>query len=192
MTGAAHDRKGNAMKCTELLEKDHQLILRAVDVLDEMADQVKRGEPVDFGDVELIIRFLKEFEDEHHQTKEESALFPLLLNNPGSQGARLRQMLFEHDQERSLVEGLEDALRTKHGADFVQFANRLITLLRSHISKEEFALFSLIELVLSDDQKGCVLAEFHEFDRRLERGCGTDLLRILRLLETKYLRRRSA
>src|SRR5436309_3393079 len=109
------------MKCTDLLDKDHQMILRAVDVLEQMADEVKKGDSVDPRDVESIVRFLKEFEDEHHQTKEESALFPILLKTSDFQQAKLGQMLFEHDQERSLVEGLEEALKTKHGQDFVHF-----------------------------------------------------------------------
>ena len=84
------------MKCTDLLDNDHQIILRAVDVLEQMADDVRKGHSVDPQDVEFVIRFLKEFEDEHHQTKEESALFPILLKNAGAQEAKLRQMMFEH------------------------------------------------------------------------------------------------
>ena len=180
------------MKCTELLEKDHQVILRALDVLEQMAEEVKRGKIVDFRDVESIVRFLREFEDEHHQTKEESALFPLLLNRPGPEQAKLRQMLFEHDQERSLVDGLEDSLKTKQGSDFVHFATRLAALLRSHIYKEELSLFGLIEITLSSEQDGSVVADFSRFDERLENGPGADLLNTLVALETRYLRKQSA
>jgi hemerythrin-like domain-containing protein len=180
------------MKCTELLDKDHRIILRAVDVLEQMADEVKKGQSVDARDVESIVRFLKEFEDEYHQTKEESALFPILLKNSGAQQAKLGQMLFEHDQERSLVEGLEEALKTQHGPDFVHFATRLITLLRAHIYKEELALFGLIENTLSDQQDRCVVAEFSRFDEQLESCSGNDLLKRLHILEDKYVRRRTA
>ena len=180
------------MKCTKLLERDHQVILRGLEILEEMAARMKRGETVDPQDIECIVRFLKIFEDEHHQTKEESALFPVLMRNSGSQHGKLRPMLFEHDQERSLAEGLEDALNTKSGADFVHFANRLTALLRAHMRNEEFALFGLVEMSLSDDQDDSIVAEFARFDERFERGKGSDLLAALRLLESKYLRRRSA
>ena len=83
------------MKCTDLLDKDHQIILRALDVLEQMADEVKRGHSVDPQDVEFVVRFLKEFEDEHHQTKEESALFPILLNTSGPEHAKLRHAKHE-------------------------------------------------------------------------------------------------
>ena len=180
------------MKCTELLERDHEVILRGVGVLEEMASRVKRGESVDPRDIECIVRFLKIFEDEHHQTKEESALFPVLIKNAGNQHEKLRHMLFEHDQERSLAEGLEDALKTRSDADFVHFANRLATLLRGHIYKEEFALFALIEMSLSNEQDDSVVAEFARFDERFRTGSGAGLLENLRLLESLYLRRQSA
>src|SRR5215470_9228849 len=101
------------MKCTHLLAEDHQIILRALDVLEQMADEVKKGRSANSRDIETIVHFLKEFEDKHHQTKEESALFPVLMKNAGPEQARLRHVLFEHDQERSLVEGLEESLKTK-------------------------------------------------------------------------------
>jgi len=180
------------MKCTDLLDKDHQIILRAVDVLEQMADTVKKEHSVDPRDLEFVIRFLKEFEDEHHQTKEESALFPVLLKSSGSRQGKLRQIVFEHDQERSLVEGLEEALRTKQGSDFVHFATRLINLLRSHIYKEELALFGLVEETLSDEEDRLVVAEFSKFDDELNSRAGKDLLKQLRVLEDKYIRRRIA
>ena len=178
------------MKCTDLLDKDHQIILRALDVLEQMADEVKKGYPIDPRDLEFVVRFLKEFEDEHHQTKEESALFPILLKASGAQQVRLEQMRFQHDQERSLVEGLEEALKTKHGQDFVHFAKRLIDLLRAHIYKEESELFGLIELVLSDEEDRRVVEEFGKFDEGLISG--NQLLEKLQMLEDKYLHRRSA
>src|SRR5262249_46907031 len=169
------------MKCTDLLDKDHQIILRALDVLEQMADEVKKGQSVHPQDVETIIRFLKEFEDEHHQTKEESALFPLLLKNSGPQQAKLSQILFEHDQERSLVDGLEEALKTQHGPDFVHFAERLTGLLRSHIYKEEIGLFGFIEMTLSYQDDSRVVAEFAKFDDALENHSGKELLKQLRI-----------
>jgi hemerythrin-like domain-containing protein len=180
------------MKCTELLEKDHRIIHRAIDVLEEMAAEVMRGHSVDSNDVESIVRFLKEFEDEHHQTKEESALFPVLVKNAGPQQTKLGQIVFEHDQERSLLEGLQDALKTKQGTDFVHFATRLISLLRSHIHKEEFALFGLIEMTVTDEQDKAIVADFRRFDNELENRDGAELAGILQKLERRYLRKRIA
>jgi hemerythrin-like domain-containing protein len=177
------------MKCIDLLVRDHQLILRAVEILEEMAARVQAGESVDTEDTDKLVRFLKVFEDEHHQTKEESALFPILMKSSGIQYEKLRHMHFEHDQERSLVDGLEDARNTKNRPNFGHFAVRRAALLRDHMLKEESVLS---EACLSDHEDDCVVAEFARFDDCFSAGEGAQALQDLRLLEPRYLRRRSA
>ena len=174
------------MKCTDLLIQDHKIILRCLDVLDHIAARVERGEQAAGGDAETVLRFLRKFADDHHQTKEESALFPELMRTSSAQAGPLRQMLFEHDQERSLVDALEDALYTKKGVEFVHFANRLIALLRNHVTKEENILFDIVERSLSPAQDEKVTAEFGKF--QIDLGFISELRR----LEWKYLRRRVA
>jgi len=170
------------MKCTDILIQDHKIILRALDVLDKMAARTEKGEPVEPVHVENLLRFLRTFADDHHQVKEESALFPELLQTSLANDARLRQMRFEHDQERSLVEGLEDSLRTKKGWDFVHFAKWLASLIRTHIHKEDNILFDLAERSFSTEQDEHVTAELNKFkvDRRI--------LADLDALETIYIR----
>src|SRR6266511_1663003 len=171
------------MKCTDLLIQDHKIILRALDILDHMAVRVENDQPVESADVESILRFLLTFADDYHQMKEESALFPELMRTSAAQEGPLRQMLFEHDQERSLVEGLEDALYTKKGAEFVYFANRLTALLRNHIRKEDDIVFEIVERALSSEQDEKVTEQFNKFEinERLQKE--------LHRLEWKYLNR---
>jgi hemerythrin-like domain-containing protein len=171
------------MKCTDLLLQDHKLMLRGLDILEAMAAKVKQDELVEPADVEIILRFLRVFGDEHHQAKEESALFPVLMRTASLQQRPLRQMLFEHDQERSLVEGLEDALKSRKGLDFVHYANRLTALLRNHIYKEDHILFDVVDKSLSEKQDEEVVTEFRKFDAPLE------LCNELHRLEWAYLRK---
>ena len=177
------------MKCTDLLMKDHKAILRSLNVLEEIAAKVGNGERVNPEDVESILQFLRIFEDEYHQTKEESALFPELMSCAQSEHRNLRQMLFEHDQERSLVDGLEEALRTEKGMDFVRYTHRLSSILRSHIYKEDNILFNIIETSLSKEQDEKIAAEFEEFDQSLGPEKERRLFDSLRQLEWKYLRK---
>jgi len=171
------------MKCTDLLIQDHQVILRALDVLDEMAVRTEREQPVDAGDVEAILRFLRGFADNHHQGKEEFALFPELVRVLGEKDEPVRQMIFEHDQERSLVEGIEDALYTKKGLEFVRYVRHLTSLIRAHIQKEDNMLFRIAEGSLSEEQHESIAAEFDKFQ------CDLGYLADLRRLEWTYLRR---
>ena len=171
------------MKCTDLLIQDHKIIWRSLDVLEHMACCIDKEEYVDPEDVETLLRFLRTFADDHHQTKEESALFPELMRTSSAQEGPLRQMLFEHEQERSLVGALEDALRTKKGMDFVHFAGRLVDLIRNHIRKEDKILFAIVEQSLSPQQDEKVAAELDKFQFNV------GFLADLRRLEWKYLRR---
>jgi hemerythrin-like domain-containing protein len=171
------------MKCTELLAEDHRAMLRALDVLDEMSSRIERGERVDAADIEALLNFMRVFGDEYHQAKEESALFPVLRRTVAAEEPAVRHMLFEHDQERSLVAGLEDALRTRQGPDFVYFANRLSALLRNHIYKEEHILFDVVDKCFCKEDDAEVVTEFEKFEAQFP-AC-----RNLRTLEAVYMRK---
>src|SRR5438477_495650 len=171
------------MKCTDHLIQEHKIILRAVDVLDHMAARVAQDQAVESQDVETILTFLRDFADNHHQAKEESALFPELMRTAAANEPALRHMLFEHDQERSLVVGLEDSVRTKKGIDFVHFAKRLTDLVRNHIRKEDRILFEIVDRSLSAEQDERVTAQLNQFQVEL------NVLADLRRLEWTYLRR---
>ena len=171
------------MKCTDLLIQEHKVILRALNVLEQMGLSVENHETVNMEDVEALLRFLRRFADDHHEAKEESALFPELVRSSSEQNAALRQMLFEHDQERSLVCALEEALYTRKGPEFTHFANAYVALIRSHIKKEDYILFDVVDRSLSAEQDQRIVAEFDKFQ------VNPDVLADLGRLEWKYLRK---
>lgn len=171
------------MKCTDLLVQEHKIILRALEVLDYMASRIEQDQPTAAQDVETLLSFLRAFADAQHQTKEESALFPELMRSAAGNDGAVRQMIFEHDRERSLVNGLEDALRTKKGMDFVAFAARLTGLIRAHIKEEDNVLFELAERSFSQAQDDRITIELNNFQ------IDPVLLADLRRLEWTYLRR---
>jgi hemerythrin-like domain-containing protein len=173
------------MKCTDLLTQDHKFILRSLDVLDVIVDKVEKSEQVDTTDIESLLHFLRVFGDDHHQTKEESALFPMLMLTEKGQHGPVNHMQFEHDQERSLVGGIAEALKTKKGSDFVHFANQLCALLRNHIYKEEHILFEIVDASLSPEQDEQVAGEFQKSD--LAARNRQELLDSLRRLESNYM-----
>jgi hemerythrin-like domain-containing protein len=187
VTPERSEERMDLMKCTDLLIKDHKVILRSLEILDAMAAQVEAGKRIHEEDVESILHFLRLFADDHHQGKEESALFPAMLRTSNDSSNPLRHMFFEHDQERSLVTGLEDALRRDIGTDFVHHAGRLCALLRNHIYKEENILFPLVESTLSASQDEQVSAEFDRYDKAVQEEVWINLFKVLRALEWKYL-----
>jgi hemerythrin-like domain-containing protein len=134
-----------------------------------------------------VLSFLRFFADDHHQAKEEAVLFPALLQaSHAEEHPRLCKMTFEHNQQRSLVEGIEDALRTRKGADFVYYAQKLVDIVRRHITDEDDVLFKLADGLLSPEEDERVAREIAEFDGPLRKKALIPLLEALVALELKY------
>jgi hemerythrin-like domain-containing protein len=170
------------VKCTDLLREDHKIILRALDVLQSIVEEAD-PERIDQNDTTTLLRFLRVFADEHHHMKEESVLFPELMRISQTEAGPIRHLLFEHGQERSLVEGLEDALRRTKTAEFVLFAGRLAERVRGHIQKEDGILFPILDLLIPSELDKKVVVGFEKFQ------LDSSLLDDLRRLESKYLRK---
>jgi hemerythrin-like domain-containing protein len=175
------------MKATAVLMNEHKYILRALNILEQMALEVERGEAIDDTDTEYLLQFLRTFADGHHQGKEECVLFPAMLEGDRSDYPKLCQMIFEHDQERSLVEGLEDAVRTKKGKDFVYYARRLVNILRTHIYKEDHILFGLADAAFSAEEDERVARNLADYERSWQDTVLSGQLKRLNALEWRYL-----
>jgi hemerythrin-like domain-containing protein len=179
------------MKCTALLIQEHRTILRALDVLNAMANRVEAGEAPAREDVNGLLEFLRRFADELHQAKEENIVFPAFANAcRKDEFEAAKHMLFEHDRDRSLIQGVQEALETKRASDFVYFSNRLVDLLGAHTYKEEQVLFPMIDRALSKEQDEQISRRLKMFDRNAADCMARDrMVRQLSMLEWKYLGR---
>jgi len=129
------------MKWTEVVIQDHVVFRRGLDVLDGMVKKLENGERIETADAGTILKFLRLFVVENKQTFEKNVLFPALLR-AGVQENPIRQMLFEHSEQRTLVSAVDEALRLKKGTEFVRSARGLSALLRNHMDREEDVLRS--------------------------------------------------
>jgi hemerythrin-like domain-containing protein len=153
-----------------------------------MADRAKQLQMPEQADVEALLGFFRHFADEHHQTKEETILFPSLRVAGAEKSITpMRQMVFEHEQERSLIQALEDALRTKNHADFAYFGHRMADVLSNHIYKEDNILFQLAHKAIPKDKDITLVQEMADFDKSLRPGVYDDWMRTVNRLEWKYL-----
>jgi hemerythrin-like domain-containing protein len=175
--------------CIEILTAEHKTMLRMADVLDSMSTRASNEGTYNQEDVEAILHILRVFGDNCHQAKEEGALFPVFaaLCNP-SEYAAVRHMLFEHEQDRSLIEGMEDAVNRSNAAQFAEYAQRLATILRNHIYKEDTILFEEIDGALSKDDDARVILDFERFDREFQKD-QQEMMHRIRVLEWKYMRK---
>jgi len=171
--------------------QEHKFILRALDVLDNMAAWAQKNGAVDEVDIGNILDFLRWFADAHHQIKEETILFPALKRAAASQGRPVDHMMLEHERERALIEQIETAARLARIPDFLSYADKLSSALRNHIYKEDDILFEFAKAALSTAADDEVAAQLESFDTRFDKEILADKISHLRSLEWKYLRRTS-
>src|SRR5215470_352443 len=154
-----------------------------------MSTRASEGGTYNQEDVEAILHTLRVFGDDCHQAKEEGALFPVFgAVCDRSEYAAVRHMVFEHEQDRSLIEGMENAVCRSNAAQFAEYAKRLATILRNHIYKEDNILFEKIDGALSKDDDARVILDFEGFDRDFRKD-EQEMMHRLRVLEWKYLRK---
>jgi hemerythrin-like domain-containing protein len=177
------------MKSTELLVEDHRHMLAALDILVEMASR-SAIEGLNDADVECVLRFFKDFGDRHHQGIEESILFPAVLQDKTQKNYhKLCGLIFEHNRQRSIMEGLQDSMLTRNKKDFAYYAGSLNEIVRAHIREEEEVVFPLVQSTLSaaDDER--VVQEMKAYDAVWQEKELAAQVRRLADLELKYLRR---
>jgi hemerythrin-like domain-containing protein len=169
--------------------QEHKLILRALDLIDAMIVTAEQSGNVDEVDLGKVLDFLRWFGDAHHQAKEETILFSALKDAAKSEDRPVQHLILEHDQDRSLIEQIETAVRVARIPEFISCANKLSSTLRNHIYKEERILFEEACLALDDETDDKVLARLTRFDTAFDKELLDVTLRNLRALEWKYLRR---
>jgi hemerythrin-like domain-containing protein len=153
------------MKATDDLRHDHDLILRALSVLDALAAQANEGRPAPAAETLELLSFFQRYADGFHHLKEEDLLFPALTARGFPQrGGPIAVMLHEHEEGRRLLRALLDAapeIATSSDARerFVDAARSYVALLADHIGKENDVLFHMADRALDPDT-----------DRRLQEG----------------------
>ncbi len=95
------------------LKKEHQAVLTALRILEEMASKGEgRVATESVQDIEQLIGFFKVFVDQCHHGKEEKLLFPALEKiGVSREGGPIGVMLSEHDLGRFNISGMQAALR---------------------------------------------------------------------------------
>lgn len=176
------------MKCTTLLSMDHRAILRALDLLRAVAFRVARNDTEAAADAKTLVGFFQEFADRCHHTKEEMLLFPRLTNaGMPVEGGPLAVMLWEHDQGRSLVRNMSEALEQGKPPAFELYATRYAHLLASHIEKEDYVLFRMVESVLTEEDDEELVEAFDRIEEQMDIHLHERFRHMLLSMEAKYL-----
>src|SRR5688500_14673688 len=164
------------MKSTNFLSQEHDLILRALNVLDTVCALAKRSATLNHTDVIAIVDFLRYIGEEQHQAKEEMIFFPALKSAAVRQNRPIQQLTLDHQRERALIEQLEAALRMSRIPEFVPCATKISAMLRNHIYEEEHGLFESAREVLNAGEDDVTVYKLSQFGSQLERQRASILL----------------
>lgn len=152
---------------TSNLENDHLHILRLTDVMEKMV----LTEAINIPHLETIVELIKKFADGLHHTKEESLLFPKMVEKGFSfQQGPIAVMMNDHEEGRNFVKGISENISLyKSGnksvkEDIFQNMHGYIELLRNHIEKENNILFRMADKVLNAEEQKLLSDEFQKLE----------------------------
>ena len=180
------------MQATQTLRHEHEVIRKALALLDAVAARVATGDVPPDGDVSGLLEFFTVFADGCHHVKEETILFPALeaAGLPHGQGP-LAVMLEQHDEGRRLVGALRRE-RPAIGRDpeararFAAAARAYVALLEQHITIENEVLFPGADRMLTAQRDGEIAAAF---DRHEAAEMGADVHRRFHAMLDDFARR---
>jgi hemerythrin-like domain-containing protein len=166
------------MTPTQALKEEHDGILRMLDILRAICEQMAYRKTIQGEHLDQVMGFLRIFIDRCHHGKEERFLFPEMSSaNIPKKADILDDLMDEHAEGRKLVEQMGAALERFYRGDqeapgvFMGAVDRYGTLIRDHIEKENTLLFPQAEKKISKERQSGMLEEFETLEEE-EIGSG--------------------
>lgn len=130
-------------KAIQDLRKEHDAILHVLEIVDKMLKDNTKDDSAKLPSYKEVVYFLKIFADKCHHGKEEKYLFREMADRGVYDEDGLMEVLQqEHNQGRELIAQMDKALSAGDFADFKTNMTGYGYLIRSHIRKENEALFA--------------------------------------------------
>lgn len=178
----------------EVLMDEHQLILAVLDSLEEGAERLDSGDPIDPEFFLDAAEFVSGFADKCHHAKEEDILFVAMtaMDMPQDSGP-VAVMLAEHDEGRQYTAGFRSAAEqmkdgeTSAAADVVRNVYDYVNLLREHINKEDNVLYPMAEQIMPVDAMAKMSEDFQRVIENDEKNETLVKYRALALKLSHYL-----
>jgi len=149
---------------TGVLREEHEVILRALTVLERVGRDLAQGRPVAPETLPWLASFFRTFADKCHHAKEEAHLFPALEQHGiPREGGPVGVMLMEHEEGRALVRTFAEA----DTATAVSAIRRFVLLLREHIAKENEILFPMSDQVIPAEEQATMMKLFEAAEQEI-------------------------
>ncbi len=162
-SGHEHHHLG---KATDALKHEHRIIEKVLAALQGFTESPGKARLENWG---KAVDFIRNFADRCHHLKEEKIFFPALEKKGiARDGGPIGMMLTEHEEGRSYVRAMAEALKGEvpPKTALVENARAYLSLLRDHIRKEDEILFNMADEVLSSEEQKKLLREFEEHEAK--------------------------
>ncbi len=181
------------MKPIEILKEEHQVIIKALKIIDFIANSMEKGVEFPLEELENLIDFIKNFADKCHHAKEEKLLFKKMVEyGVPEKGGPISVMLYEHDLGRDYVRNMEIAMKDKklEKANFIKNARLYASLLNDHINKEDNILYVIADMHIDNEGQTDLLKEFERVEREeIGKDVHEKYHNLIMELESKYGRK---
>ena len=160
------------MSVVDTLKSEHQLIVLGLAVMENVCRSHDRGEALDSGCFEQLVRFFDEFADQFHHAKEEGILFRTLEQDEvRDESDLIGSLMADHTLGRFLLGAMDESISQIRSnekgaaADLVESARCYLALLSHHICREDSVLCALVEKKLSPERLTQLAEEFAQTER---------------------------
>jgi len=152
------------MKATEILSKEHELILSVAEAIENECDEIEsKDKKFEEDFFKKIIDFIENYADKFHHVKEEDILFKELCKPDVEMHCNpVEQMLIEHDSGRDFVKEIKQGLKEKNKKKIIEGARGYSQLMKEHIYKEDNILYPMANQFLKDKTKKEILEKFEK------------------------------
>jgi len=175
---------------SQKLLHEHNAILVALEVIEKMCLHAQNNKSVDPEDINEMVDFLTVFVNNCHHCKEEKHLFPALEEvGVKNQNGPIGMILGEHQKERLFIRQMQDAIRDGEirREEFVEAASAYISLLRTHIVKENMVLFQISDIKFTEETQKRLLLEFESIEREvIGEGRKQEIIASIKAFKKKY------
>ncbi|WP_373897575.1 hemerythrin domain-containing protein [Haloimpatiens sp. FM7315] len=180
-----------------LLIEEHSNIQRMLKVIKIACLGLAKGAEVNLYDFDEMIDFIVNYENRHHQYKEEKFLFKKILNEIEFTGDGLNKngVFNEHELGRKYIEKLQVALsKVRNGDDYgkievISTFMLYIKLISKHVSKEENSIYFFANQKLPKEILDKFNDECYYFEKEaIIVGLQYKYIKVLEVLEKKYLK----
>jgi hemerythrin-like domain-containing protein len=141
--------------------------------LSALQPRIEKGE-VDPDTLTSVVDFFRTYADKFHHAKEEAQFFPTLeKRGVKPKGCPIGVLHSEHEQGRSLVSSLNDAIQKSRQADATANAavgsliKNMIGFYTDHIWKEDYLLFPMSKKVLTESDQTELQQGFAKVDAEM-------------------------